>query len=60
MPRRQTGYQAFKASIEHCGFKWLGLLLLYKSLINKSTDKESSFKKMKKKNHYFGCQAATV
>lgn len=49
MPRRQTGYQILKSSIEHCEFKWLGLLLLYKSLINKSIDKDSAFKGTKKK-----------
>lgn len=49
MPRRQTGYQILKSSIEHCEFKWLGLLLLYKSLITKSTDKDSAFKGKKKK-----------
>lgn len=48
MPRRQTGYQAFKSSIEHCEFKWLGLLLLCKTLINKSTDKDSTLKKKEK------------
>ena len=45
MPRRQTGYRVLKSSIEHCEFKQLGLLLLYKSLINKSTDKDSAFLK---------------
>lgn len=60
MPRRQTGCQAFKASFQHCEFKWLGLLLLYKSLINKSTDKDSSLKKIKKKNHYSRYQAASL
>lgn len=49
MPRRQTGYQILKSSIEHCEFKWLGLLLLYKSLITKSTDKDSAFKGKKKR-----------
>lgn len=48
MPRRQTGYQVFKPSVEHCVFKWLGLLLLYKSLINKSLDKDSALKKFLK------------
>lgn len=43
MPRRQTGYQVLKSSTEHYKFKWLGLLLLYKSLINKPTDKDSAF-----------------
>lgn len=43
MPRRQTGYQVLKSSTEHYKLKWLGLLLLYKSLINKPTDKDSAY-----------------
>lgn len=45
MPRRQTGYQAFKSCTEHCEFKQLGLLFFYKSLINKLTDKDFALKK---------------
>lgn len=63
MPNRQTAYQVLKSPMEHCKFKQLGLLLLYKSLINKFSDKDSLFKKKKPKTTkpcYFRYQAVTA